>query len=916
MRFEIALTAVLAAENLSSSGVSAQEAPHGRDIQERARLRDEAIAAFSDQFPRHRRSLKEGRPVRSRIGDGMRKISGARPSKLMGAVKKELQNQQRALTKKDDSSSDSDSLDLGILPSKPTKKEIKTQLLSNVQKLQLKKKETSSNPSPNGNNVAPDLGILPSISTEKNEKDVFAINSKIKKLVEAASRDRRTGGSSGDPSTPNSLPDLGIISSRTNEEESKGKIRPRSKTSGAEKDDRRLEEMMINPDMELYYSAPLAFMVGQFCIMAGQYCNICEADFVDENNPLAGYSIAMGCVEPEGAEDDVDYFLNQIDTLCSSYGLCKTSCDVDVENFIVDMKDCSVTNVDGLQDNLGGVFPSDGGTDIGDILGDYLQNPIALAASYTCDILEAAEVFNEGETPFCNSCEVTYLPKIGDISPYNVEIDCPFFPDEQDDELVDAFGGFNELCSYGICQSCVVDSENFKVDLKNCSFASFYDDMMDMVFDYYNGNYTGGNYTFSFPDPKIVFDSYFSVLCNSEDTSCGACGSNPTDESAFSFELNCPSVLSASGTIFNDYLLSASLFCTNQAAMGLKCSACEVDPWDASINIGDCVVLTEEEISIVPAGIRPDYDLFLFGYLYSNYCQSGESEYLQDLIENSDCICTFDASAKTASVSCQYNNECDQYSSYCWGETFEFCDASQFTASLKSDRTMSYQQCYTLSSGSPNNDQFNFCVEFERVKEDDNITTSQLTGCEMEVEGVSCNSCSTIQRYDSLSLESSVFNVGVYYNCSNTVLGSNGNGNLSDFQIIYDTFQYFIYGSLPCSGGCDLCGVGDITDGKYVPKDTFMTKPDGVFATEIWKDNVQDRCFDAQLDAMTLKQPLSNEQCQRMRDAVSEPCGCKNPNPPPVSSSGANSISNRFSASMSSVLFTIAAASIIQVFIS
>ena len=113
-------------------------------------------------------------------------------------------------------------------------------------------------------------------------------------------------------------------------------------------------------------------------------------------------------------------------------------------------------------------------------------------------------------------------------------------------------------------------------------------------------------------------------------------------------------------------------------------------------------------------------------------------------------------------------------------------------------------------------------------------------------------------------------------------------------QLLENTLAYVSYQSLPCVGGCDLCG-----DGKRM----FMSNPDGKFTAELWKDNTEDTCFAAQLEALTLKQPLTDEQCRELSDVVREPCGCT------MLESGAHSLGKVIS-STNSIILTIAAASI------
>ena len=138
------------------------------------------------------------------------------------------------------------------------------------------------------------------------------------------------------------------------------------------------------------------------------------------------------------------------------------------------------------------------------------------------------------------------------------------------------------------------------------------------------------------------------------------------------------------------------------------------------------------------------------------------------------------------------------------------------------------------------------------------------------------------------------------------MIGAIGPGNLSQYNIIDNTVSYFIYQSLPCSGGCDLCGV----DGT---KTNFMTNPDGKFSSEFLKNGEEQRCFDAQLGALTGGNGVSQEQCAAIRESAREPCGCKNPNPNPVAEepkSGAHSLRTKPTSTTGVVLLTLAAASL------
>jgi len=70
----------------------------------------------------------------------------------------------------------------------------------------------------------------------------------------------------------------------------------------------------------------------------------------------------------------------------------------------------------------------------------------------------------------------------------------------------------------------------------------------------------------------------------------------------------------------------------------------------------------------------------------------------------------------------------------------------------------------------------------------------------------------------------------VLYNCNNTVIGTNGPGNLSTNMLLDDVVSTNPY----------LCGIG--SDALV---NEFMTNPDGRFASVFWKNGMEERCFGA-----------------------------------------------------------------------
>ena len=884
MRFEIAVAVVLAAERMSSSEVTAEGSLSA--LQERAKLRKEAIEAFSNRSPKEHRRLRH--PAGNLFQDRMHNIPGDSLRELRSTV----QEQYRQLNKKKRNLG-GDDIDLGIFPTKTRKKElIKKKALSSIQRLQ-SKKATIGNPGPKSQSTFPDL------ETKKN-KD------RIKTLVNVLNPNR---GSSSD----RSLPDLGIIAK---ESESKGETH-------AEKDNRRLDDSG-SFDSDALLASPIAYAINSFCITYGalysENCDVCRVEFSDEGDTSAGYSLYVDCValapEVNNLKVNMNYFC--------SLGLCESGCEIDSKNFKFEMKECAITNIEGLQEQL-----SDIGFDTVDDLKDFADIFGVISPLLDSSSPLAQQCVNAAQAPsntdYCKTCEVTYLDEIGDITPYDINYDCSNRPDG----VFEA--EFENFCSYGVCQTCEFDAESVKFELKNCSFSFLeyedvtFEDIDDDTSDPFNpyGSYI--NTTELAAYTLNGFQEYFGGICDSDDFVCGKCGPSSLDnDSIFSFELDCPAVIDLQKAEFGSYVRYAQYFCNrNNKKFGLNCSTCEVNPFDTTININDCSLMDGSELYDMIYNNNFEYDEFattytdetsIFSQLYYKSCVSYSIyDYLQDELESYTCTCAFNRTTKTASFSCESKETCNDFPSYC-KEPLEMCAINTVSTSLIND-TLSIQRCINASFGSAGDYQFTYCINHGTAVDVVNSTAPKNgVGCEMEVQGIRCNSCSI--GMDSTSFEEGrrfdsndvLFVIGmgdamdagldILYNCSNTVIGATGIGKKSEYQLLDDTLAYYAYKVLPCSGGCDLCGDGE---------SQFMSKPDGVFATEKWKDNEEDTCFPAQLEAMTLKQPLTDEECQQMRDVVREPCGCKNLNPP----SSANSFGKGFS-TMSSIVLTIAAASVVQ----
>jgi hypothetical protein len=513
---------------------------------------------------------------------------------------------------------------------------------------------------------------------------------------------------------------------------------------------------------------------------------------------------------------------------------------------------------------------------------------------------------DENADLFCNTCDLTYEYDDSGTktNAYSLKMDCPDVPEEA---KTDAILNLQYYCTtYNLCSTCSGNGEDFVFDFQDCNSEAFLAQLNP-----YSPEVIVQSIAY-------VFDGYFSNICSNSD--CGECGVSSQDSSSFSFSINCPSRLSASKNGFGSYIGIAQAFCSSPEAQGVECSTCDVDPWAATINIADCVAtginLAEESTSSANStGSDPSESTVIapsddeaFVFTYQRFCNSPEY-YLQDSLGTPNCDCNFDEAAQTVSFDCLYAEVCREIDSYCPDYPLVFCDTYRVEASNSKSSAVKLNRCVNFTSPYD----FSYCVSYGMNEASAAISETKATGsrvCDMKVDGIQCNECFLqgnnwgTEAFGSLSVD-------VMYNCSNTVIGSNGPGNLSQYKLVDDTVSYFIYQSLPCFGGCDLCGVGSARAGYLDAKTNFMTKPDGKFSSEFWKSGEEERCFDAQLSSMS--ELVLEDECLAMRESAREPCGCENPNPKSEKSrSGAYSFKPKPTSTAGVVLLTLGVASFVQ----
>eukprot|EP00536_Pseudo-nitzschia_multiseries_P019472 jgi/Psemu1/60862/gm1.60862_g len=179
-----------------------------------------------------------------------------------------------------------------------------------------------------------------------------------------------------------------------------------------------------------------------------------------------------------------------------------------------------------------------------------------------------------------------------------------------------------------------------------------------------------------------------------------------------------------------------------------------------------------------------------------------------------------------------------------------------------------------------------------------------INTCELEVDGVVCSSC-RLETVDRM-LDTTTKDFCGIFDCGNTVLGYSGRFCNLPNTLAKGAVDYFVYRSLPCDGGCNLCGVYNnanattststsTTEGHA--SSTVDTKGSTMMMMKFRESNfvvVDDdersesisiaketaaetatatrSCFDTQWKALI--GPTDDLYCEKAQSAVQKSCGC------------------------------------------
>ena len=222
-----------------------------------------------------------------------------------------------------------------------------------------------------------------------------------------------------------------------------------------------------------------------------------------------------------------------------------------------------------------------------------------------------------------------------------------------------------------------------------------------------------------------------------------------------------------------------------------------------------------------------------------------------------DCNCTVDFASFSGEFSCYFGPDCTDITTGCEGESFPLCSTEQLDATMEGPASYSYTSCYTQTLPGTS-EQFSYCTDF---------SYSESTGpaCDIEVEGVACNSCGiAVGGGDQYGENCEVFD------CTNTIAGYAGDrcGAFSDPALRSVVLVEYLYENRwPCADGCNLCGEG----GRMTTGSNNFTYP-----AQFLDTNVSIACYDLQYDALTggLSQ---GDYCTNLPPLVNDVCGCVAP---------------------------------------
>jgi hypothetical protein len=255
------------------------------------------------------------------------------------------------------------------------------------------------------------------------------------------------------------IPQAGTPIQTKKEYKGKNPLRLNLPAATGEKALRSLQYYEAVNDVDTYdisdlFANPLANSINQYCgymvylseKLGTEVCDVCGVTYPeDPETGLPGneYTLSMDCPNLPYST----YTAESLQGLADACGRYCDTCNVDVENFVVDLQGCYI--------------------EVPDIdFADAFNTPIAFVGNVYCPYLDEQ----------CEVCEIIYGDD-DDAATYSLNMDCPNVKDEDLAEAQEVFVGLNDLCM--ACQTCSVDSENLIATMQDCSFQDYLGDIID-----------------------------------------------------------------------------------------------------------------------------------------------------------------------------------------------------------------------------------------------------------------------------------------------------------------------------------------------------------------------------------------------------------------------------------------------------
>ena len=172
---------------------------------------------------------------------------------------------------------------------------------------------------------------------------------------------------------------------------------------------------------------------------------------------------------------------------------------------------------------------------------------------------------------------------------------------------------------------------------------------------------------------------------------------------------------------------------------------------------------------------------------------------------------------------------------------------------------------------------FSYCLRYS-IESLSDVGEGSNNTCEMEVDGTVCSSCSleTVNFSPENSTGPADQEFCVNFDCENTFLGYSGRF-CDSAGLAARSLDYFVYRSLPCDGGCNLCGEAEDPAQMMMMsfREAFFEPPDLANLTQFRYLNSIGlsetlNCFESQWDALTTNHLV----CADLQLSVESPCGC------------------------------------------